>query len=119
IDGKIYAGIGAQQTSFYEYDAIADTWTPKANCPVSGGHFASFTLDGKGYIAGGFNNRLHCWQYDPLLDEWKQVASLPYEEDEIPTPLKVIGFALDGKGYIGMENALAQYDPSTNSWIKM
>ena len=145
LNEKIYIGGGHQKTflgqnraeniynDFWEYDPSTDTWTQKADFPFPGILFVvSFTIEGKGYITTGitdepnsneytYSNAL--WEYNPLLDEWKQKASFP------GTPrIHAVGFHNEHKGYIALGNSasaridstyyndLWQYDAITDSW---
>jgi N-acetylneuraminic acid mutarotase len=69
-----------------EYDATADTWTPKKNMLIPAHHAAAVELDGKIYVFGGFVGRpgARVWQpivsalmYDPAADSWKELAPMP------------------------------------------
>ncbi len=146
LNDKIYMGGGHYKgrngddrkenfhKDFWEYDPATDTWTQKADLPFPEVVFVtSFTINQKGYITTGitdepdidefiYSNDL--WEYNPLLDEWKQKASFP------GTPrIGAAGFSYEQKGYVGLGssanifntptiyyNDLWQYDAITDSW---
>src|SRR5690606_18308864 len=68
---------------FFEYDATSDTWNQKADMPSTLSNrngSASFTYNGKGYIAGGSDLAIiynDLWEYDPATDLWTQKSNLP------------------------------------------
>ena len=51
----------------------------------------SFIIDNKAYV---FNYEL--WQYDPVTENWKQMADFPGQSRWGP-----VGFAINNKGYVG------------------
>ena len=90
INGKGYIGMGNLNWNFpqpngndlYEYNPIGDTWTQKANLPLSQGRYATagFSMTNFGYIlCGEGTNPLvffdEFWRYDPLTDSWMQLPS--------------------------------------------
>jgi N-acetylneuraminic acid mutarotase len=85
IGDKLYLGLGygrpndpqitEELKDFYEYDALAKTWTKKADFPgdrISGP--SSFSIGGKGYVGqdsnGGNEREEHIWEYNPASDTW-------------------------------------------------
>lgn len=88
---------------------------------------ASFVLDGKGYICGGYKStkpyRLgDLWEYNPVTNSWEQRADCPGALRN-----SAVGFAAGGKGYYGTgynENDeylkdFWEYDPATNTWTEL
>lgn len=83
INGKIY-NIGGFPLVYgaknEEYDTVGNTWATKT--PIALGryeHFA-FPLNGKVNIAGGYyggTERLDAFAYDPALDSYSALTSLP------------------------------------------
>jgi|GEM_PF-1400056 N-acetylneuraminic acid mutarotase len=97
-------------------------WVPRASYPGTGrmGAF-TFVLDGKGYVAGGYNGSsavAELWCYDPLTDTWSQRASLPSARRHGTS------WTLNGRGYVvcgfgptnQKTNTVLEYDPRTNTW---
>src|SRR3954470_10016366 len=93
-------------------------------------HFSSAVLGGKIYAMGGEHghDQLHqqqndMWSYDPAVDTWTQLASMPIAKSHIEGGT----FVLDGKivmagGQVDNFQPTANvitYDPSTNSWTTL
>jgi N-acetylneuraminic acid mutarotase len=73
-------------------------------------------INGKFYVAGGFNNFdrvAYLDVYDPATNSWRTLAP-------IPTTGRVIGAVLRGKLFViagsGSERRAYAYDPGTNTW---
>ncbi|MES2619734.1 MAG: T9SS type A sorting domain-containing protein, partial [Bacteroidota bacterium] len=67
---KGYVGLGYPYVTFYQFDPIADTWTPLANYPShTRGFGVSFSINGIGYIGlgsdGSGKDSAVFWQYEP------------------------------------------------------
>ncbi|MDR2918118.1 MAG: galactose oxidase [Tannerella sp.] len=87
------------------------------------GHAASFTIDNKGYLYGGYNgkNRLaDLWEYDMDMDFWTQKADLPGSARNSAT-----AFSIDNKGYVGTGfdgtsylKDFWEYNSTANEWIQ-
>lgn len=97
-------------------------WIPRAPYPGTGymGAF-TFVLDGKGYVAGGYNGSnavAEVWMYDPETDVWMTRQSLPSARRHGTS------WTMNGKGYVvcGFNgssvrtNTLYEYDPVTDTW---
>jgi hypothetical protein len=83
VAGKGYLGFGLEAgnswpSDFYQYDPTNNTWTQKANFPLTGRSYgiAFASCNSKYYYAGtGQNNgnaMQDIWKYDPSLDTWTQ-----------------------------------------------
>jgi N-acetylneuraminic acid mutarotase len=68
----------------YEFDAITDTWTPRANITIPTGHISASTVPYKNcgfFIMGGANNcrcktsAIH--YYDITTNTWHKIGDLP------------------------------------------
>jgi N-acetylneuraminic acid mutarotase len=114
----------------YEYDPGPDKWTKKKTIPVPVHHQAQAVLNGKLYIFGGCNQGIsgaggvtNAWEYDPVADSYKALASLPgkrcaAQAEEVGGKFYVIG------GLEPFENGMGtrvtgrneMYDPATNTW---
>ena len=88
---------------------------------------ASFVLDGKGYVCGGYKStkpyRLgDLWEYNPTTNSWEQRADCPGALRN-----SAVGFAAAGKGYYGTGyneddeylKDFWEYDPVTNTWSQL
>ncbi|HXS35688.1 MAG TPA: kelch repeat-containing protein [Flavipsychrobacter sp.] len=104
--------------------AIAQTWTAKANVPSPRDASVTFTINNKVYLGGGAGNK-DFWQYDPAADTWTKLADIP---GTTTARGFAVGFAISGKGYIGLgadtgiydvKRDLWQYDPDANTWTQM
>lgn len=105
-------------------------WTKKANFSGNPRYGAvSFTIDGKGYIATGYNGvdgyLRDLWEYDPLTDTWTEKAPFPGE-----ARIYAVSFAVNNEGYVGLGSNnhsrddglfkdFYKYNPSSDSWTKI
>jgi len=67
-------------SSVYEYDPVADSWSPpKAPMPTPRGSPAAAEVGGLVYVAGGWNAGLvsDFAAYDPTADMWTPLAPMP------------------------------------------
>jgi Kelch motif len=91
-NGKIYlaggyntATIDSAQTTTWEFDPAAGTYTQEADMPHGLGGAGSGFINGKLYVAGGRdaeNTILDTlFIYDPATDTWSQGASMPQPEN--------------------------------------
>jgi N-acetylneuraminic acid mutarotase len=116
------------RNDLWEYDPANNTWTEKAPLPATGRWGAAgFAIGTKGYIGTGDNvgNGLGCqsdfWEWDQATNTWTQKPSFP------GTPVYGgIGFAINGKGYIGTgydgvnaHDEFYEWDPVTETWTQM
>lgn len=66
---------------FYEYNALNNTWTQKADHPGATKHGAySFIIRGNGFIGGGYNASAgyrQLYMYDHLSNQWVQKTDYP------------------------------------------
>src|ERR1043166_4909533 len=106
---------GGDNTTCYEFDPVANTWTAKASypgAPISDG--VGFAINGKGYIGIGTgfsvsSARNELWEYDPVADFWTRKANYP--ESEMSNGLC---FVFNNKGYVGsneLSKSMYEYDP--------
>ena len=102
--------------------SFAQMWEPVAAMPEGKHHPVTFALDGKGYAITGtrfvFAPTSDVYQYDPVTDEWSELASFPGAARSF-----AIGQAYNGKGYLGFGATSSaylrdiwEYDPQANSW---
>lgn len=131
--GKAYIVGGYDQTlkkavdDVWEFDPVAETWTPKNKFTGGARHDAvAFTLDNKGYIAtGALGNEKgalsDCWAYDQANDQWEAVGSVKGSKRS-----DAVAFVINGKAYIcgGKSNLTALndlqvYDPKEKNWVQL
>jgi len=77
-------------------------------------------LDGKLYIAGGYEDVNYLSKvdvYDPVTDNWTSVSPMPTGRHE-PQVVGLNGYlyVIGGNGFNGDERVLEMYDPDTDSW---
>lgn len=132
--GNTDQGVGHKVDDLWEYDPVEDTWTRKADLPGPVRFEAvGFSIGDRGYLGTGATEpeivdeqRLaDFWEYDPATDAWTRKADYRGE-----ARVWAAGFALNGKGYIGLGTSGAastvgrlpdvwEYDPATDSWTRM
>lgn len=110
----------------FKYHAYTDTWLPITPLPSFERQYScAFTIGNKAYLVGGINGPTYfndCWEYEPALDNWTQMASIP--DSGIGT---CVCFSLNGKGYIGtglttgdsIISSWWEYDPGLDLWSQM
>ncbi|MEG1345890.1 MAG: kelch repeat-containing protein [Acidaminococcaceae bacterium] len=125
--GRGYSNIGS--TSMHEYDPGTGLWTQKTALPSTGRYdVAGGVIGGKLYIAGGIRDgsmggtsRADTWSYEPSLDKWTQLASMPWAK------YLAAGAVVDGRLYVDGGNnsdgsyggSLLMYDPVANGWAEI
>lgn len=157
INNVAYVGTGYNYTGskhlqdFYRYDPTSDSWFQVASMPAaasgSGGRTeaVAFTLNGKGYVGGGynlsngFNNPLSdFYEFDPTVGaggKWKRIADFGYTETQHDTTVSArrgsaaftvrdqsnkerafVGWGIDINSYNYKD--LWEYDAAKNVWIQ-
>ena len=126
--GTGYSVAGPYYKDFWEYDPMANSWIQKANFGgVARRYAVGFSINDRGYIGTGANFNIwpyyksDFWEYNPATDSWIQKANAG-----ITGRANAVGFAMDGKGYIGTgysaaegnKNDFWEYDPLTDTWIQ-
>jgi len=132
VDGSILVVGGA--TSFEELLETVEArqvsgdgaWHTLAPLPTARGNPAAAELDGKVYVAGGFD--LHTTLsvvevFDPRTGAWTTTAKLPVPRGAAAAAglgglLYVAGGFLGGRNIRGTASVLA-YDPTTDSWTSV
>ncbi|MEQ8239230.1 MAG: hypothetical protein RIA69_08440 [Cyclobacteriaceae bacterium] len=104
--GRIYS-------DFIRYDPVNNIFEEAASIPERTTRSLSFSVNGKGYIGSGFNDRFY--EYDPSTNKWKI----------IPNPQMVsirtysnVGFSYKEKGYALIGKRLWELDPTTYTWTE-
>lgn len=103
------------QSSTYELDPVANTWTPRADSWVSRGGMVAYTIGGKGYIATGYtgNSAFSSGRiYDPVTDSWTGTGSF----GDSAGRSWGFAFAVGGKGYIGGGRYYGDYTKRFNDF---
>jgi hypothetical protein len=102
---------------FYRYDPATNSWVTRRQAPHFHRRGAAAVLDGKFYVAGGFNGFQSVASldvYDPATNTWQTLASMP-------TGGAAYGAALAGQFYVlvvdvnGTARTYA-YNRFTNQW---
>jgi hypothetical protein len=115
----------------WEYNPETGNWTRKADPPahnsVYGSSMTGFSIGNFGYVYA--SNDLYpgspsnvFFQYDPETDTWTEKATCPANR-----MISMVGFSLQGKGYIGAGNVLFseedqqywEYDPKLDEWLRI
>jgi len=103
---------------------LTGTWSLRSDLDaVARSGASSFTIENKGYIAGGYDgrNRLSdLWEYNMDADYWTQKADLPGMARNMAVAFAVEDKGYFGTGYDGSEylNDFWEYDPLDNSWTQ-
>lgn len=144
--GKLYvfAGIAPgwkPKALVFEYDPASGQWAKKRPMRLASHHVAFATLNNKIYAFGGFtlpdagapawNPIANAWEYDPAIDEWKELAPMPTKRGAAAAgvaggKIYITGGAnsLPGVNENGIHPArphnvvptVEEYDPVTNKW---
>jgi N-acetylneuraminic acid mutarotase len=137
INGKGYVGggiddavssIGNIFNQFWMYDPTLNTWTTKANTPISAFRSAGISCNGKGYMIGGANSFSifsSVYEYNPLTDNWVSKANFPGNPNSSGGREAGTGTALNNKIYFGLgkddsffQNDWWEFNPSNNTWVR-
>ncbi|MBK7970152.1 MAG: T9SS type A sorting domain-containing protein [Bacteroidetes bacterium] len=120
-NGYVCAGDGANSllATCYTYNSSINVWNSIASTPDNLDEAAAFSINGKGYIAGGeytfWNgpNRNYLIQYDPIINSWTSKADMPTLGRRRTT-----GCNIKGRGYVGtgLLNLSGGGSSQTNDW---
>lgn len=117
--------LGVELNDFWEYNAITNQWTQKANYPSTPVYFATgFSVQDKGYICGGKrgpNNYTSILrEYDPQTNTWSSKANFPGG-----VRYQLSSFVIENSAYVGLgtdqdmyRNDIWEYKPSENEWTQ-
>lgn len=132
IDGRGYLGSGTYNgvchcymDDFWLFDPESGSWEQKA--PMGGGprgHGLGFSVDGKGYIGGGWRTVDHgyysntevtddLWEYDTDADQWNQKNNLPVKTSTSHAAIVTV----NNTAYLLTESGLYEYQPADDQWI--
>ena len=112
VDGKAYVGTGYNTSNPYnsinvnvtddlwQYDPQADQWTKKdTKIPGARGGAMTFSMNGKGYIAGGYGVATkNIYEYDPDADSYTKGFTNDFMYDRKDG----VAFVLNDEAYIGL-----------------
>ena len=136
VIGTIFFVIGNSLPLFYINQVVAvlaqpeeSHWTTGAPMPTPRSEITGTVLDDKIYIIGGFDDSGHSTptieMYDPLLDKWTQVTSLPQPLDHTTAAAAAVSY--DGKLYVvgggyldrdTLSDKLFIFDSNTDNWTE-
>ena len=122
--GDSYSGTTLNYT--YLYDPDSDSWTRKADMPISLAYPTSSVVDGKIYVIGGatsgYRGLTTVQMYDPSTDSWTSKADLPrakvlHTANVHDGKIYVIGggYAAGNSGGVVFAD-FDVYDPVSDSW---
>ena len=103
-------GVDISYKDWWMFDPASNTWTQKANFPVSVHGAVGFGTNTRGYVGGGSSLTNEFYQYNPVTNTWSPIAPCPFNPGDSQ------GFTVEGKGYVYLTNQLAEYDPAINQW---
>lgn len=130
IDGKLYVLPGAcsgdrypqpgycaveETRRFYRYDPATNTWASRRQAPHFHRGGAAAVIDGKLYVAGGFNGFQPVADldvYDPATNTWSTLAPLPVAG-------AAFGATRGGQFYVVVSSGVIRayaYNRKTNRW---
>jgi N-acetylneuraminic acid mutarotase len=122
-----YDVMAAPMNDCWEYNQPANTWTQRANLPMSAARYyaTSFSVNGKIYLFGGTDGSImlnDLWQYDPVTDTWAQKASLPGSGRQ-----QAIAFVIGSTAYViggfspagGSFKECWKYNPALDQWTAL
>lgn len=109
------------------YDALVNSWTPKAPMPINL-HAMTATLgpDGKIYVLGGTNSKKDdvnlVQTYDPITDHWTQPTVMPYGQECACSTFipgengEIVVFGGWGNPKKEALGSVSAYNPRSDSW---
>ena len=128
VDGKVYVvggfdASGQPVATMESYDPETDRWTARASLPSPLHHVNVAAVGNKLYVVGGltgssFTASGATWVYDPALDSWARLASMPAGTERGASGVAV----LDGRIVVagGLRDVsvpdASVFDPQTNAW---
>lgn len=143
IGNKGYYGMGQKRvelftykvySDFWEYDAVKNTWTQKAEFPGGGRLGAKgFSVNGKGYVgfgyyimpygpnAGGNAYQPDLYEFDPLVNTWAKKNNNYLADRDICFVLHPVGDSSGGVNDTAWSvnpeyRVVKKYNPVTDTW---
>lgn len=131
LNGMGYMATGETNADYwnadvYRYDPIADSWEQLPDYPGPARAFGyGVAYGGKGYVGfgdeqvpGGYDFLNDLWEFDPVTEEWKKLATCPCVGRDHPAMI-----AAGGKIFVGLGNNRSGnlndwwgYDIATDTW---
>jgi hypothetical protein len=122
IGDRIFIG-GGDNSAFWEYNPVDDTWIQKDNLPfkTSYGDFNSAVAIEKGYLILSNGD---VWEYNPISDTWAEKSKVRDNEWFFATCFVLNNLIYYGTGSRCKESSdvceqtqkLFAYDPTTDRW---
>lgn len=103
----------APTNSLYAYDTVTNTWTTKANCPVTLQDHVAGAVDGKIYaIKNGY-----VYVYDPVLNSWTSLT----RQNNYHDVTGAASVTYNGKIFFfgGGSSVVKYYEPAVDVWTTM
>jgi N-acetylneuraminic acid mutarotase len=130
INGKLYVlsgychdcGPDKWSARLYRYDPVTNIWTALAWAPNRHSSGAGAVINGKFYVAGGYDNFEHSNKldvFDPAAGRWRTLAPMPTARGGASGAVLQNKFYVIGKGGDDprvQTNQVEAYDPVTNTW---
>ena len=129
--GKVYSVAGfngsANVATSYVYDPSSQAWSQIAGAPQALESPAGAFVNGKMYIAGGWDSNGNAstavYAYDPSSNSWSQAASLPAALTASAAAVLNGQLYLVGGCTTGLcsptSNGVYRYDPGSNTWTQL
>jgi hypothetical protein len=120
LNGSAYVVSGTQ---VWQYAPGSDQWTRKSDIPGADKRAGfAFSVNGLGYIGGGFYNGGALWEYNPNNDTWVRKNDHPVLQyggnDPSVRSVEAVTFSIGDKAYLtGTNSWFWQYSPSTDTWV--
>jgi N-acetylneuraminic acid mutarotase len=114
VQGKGYV---YQSNNLAEYDPSSNSWSLKAQAPVTFGNWScSFATEASGFVKSG----TALYEYKPSANEWIQRANFPGAMSNGSSAFSYKGTGIFTCGYSGwlsnVTEEVWQYNPGDNSW---
>lgn len=124
-DIHVIAGEGQNlaRTAVHDvFNTLTNTWSQKAEYPEVLDGMGSFSINGKGYCAGGFSDDLQyhktAYVYDPIQNTWTAISSLPVNSifGGVGVSDGTYGYLTSGINAEGFVTNLFRYNPTSDTW---
>ena len=128
VDGKVYVvggfdASGQAVATVEVYDPATDSWTQRASLPSPLHHVNVAAVGSKLYVVGGlsgssFTARGTTLEYDPGLDRWSSLTSMPGGTERGASGVAVLDGRIVVAGGLRGDSVTdaSVFDPETNAW---